>query len=159
MQDSSFLPADRAVVLGLSLLLLVIGTQRVAQGIFGQLPVALLLGLFSINLIQVFVLSARDPLSTAGRLALRRVMDRIAMMRGRLAAADNLHKVAVAAALLPLAFAAEGTASVIQDERFAGINFVVPDEGNNRTGDSTSTAGCGSGGCGCGCGGCGGCGG
>lgn len=157
LQDTSFLPVDRAAVFALSLVLLVIGTQRVAQGLFGHLPVGLLLGLLSINLMQVFVVCARDHLSTAGRLALRRVMDSVAMMRGRLAAADGTHKVAVVAALLPLAFAVEGTASVIQDERFAGINFVVPDEGNNRTGDSTSTAGCGGGGGGCGgCGGCGG---
>ena len=137
-----------------SFLLLVWACARLGSLIGGTAPWGLLAGLALLHTASLaWGIVHRPRLSLLGQASLK------AAERG---VARSIAPASEAAApgwarQVALAIAVAGTAAVIQDPRFAGINFVVG-EPSDQTGNSGSAAGCGAGDGG-GCGGCGGCGG
>jgi uncharacterized protein (TIGR04222 family) len=153
LADPTWLGADRLLLSGMSWLLLVLGTQRLLQGVSGQMPSLLVLLLIGLNIMHLRRLMAPDAVTPTARAALRRATESAATER---AASAGLPQGRWAAGALALAFALEGTQAVIDDPRFAGINFAIPQDDPQRHASSGSAAGCDAG---AGCGGCGGCGG
>ena len=158
--DPSCLGVPRVVVLGLSLVLLALASNRLAMALATEGAFLLHLGLMGLNLWQVRVLARVSEETAEGAAALQRESRQIQQwLSGRAASKSD----PVAAALSPaqatvatLAAAVVGTQAVIDDPQFAGINFVIPEGQGHQTGSSGGAAGCEAD---AGCGGCGGCGG
>lgn len=167
-------PLKPLVLMGLAALLLCLATARAVHGVAAQRPVFFLLALMLGNAVLMAALAKPSRPTPAGR----RVLDRLA---ARLRAegsqwppkSDDPVARQRAAELLPMSFAVLGTAAVMADPDFAGINFVVSRDSLARTGTSDGGGGCsatsvdgggggsggdggggdGGGGCGGGCGG------
>ena len=145
--DESLLTGSRLAVLALSLGVLAVSCHRLTAGLANFEPAVLLhAGLIALNLWQVSLLSRGRERTRLGEAALRQASALAAAWTARRAArelrAEEAPGTPAFAAMLPLAAAFVGTAAVIDDPQFAGINFVVPEGPGQVTANSGSAAGC-----------------
>lgn len=161
--DEGRLTGARLATLALSLGVLAFSCHRLTAGLANFQPAVLLhAALIALNLWQVSVLSRGRELTGLGEAAFAQASAPVkawqSRRQARACSADEGPGAPAFGSMLSLAAAVVGTAAVVDDPQFAGINFVIPDGPGQVTGTSGSVAGCEAvASCG-GCGGCGGCG-